>query len=126
MKKTAVIGVLHKDGKLLAEKRHMNEKYFPGSIQFPGGVVETYDKDNEEALRREMKEELGVDILSFRKLHDFVYDDGVEGHVYLIDEYNGIPEALEGEAILWVEDEDVLSQRIDKVIFRKANDFLSE
>ncbi len=80
-------GVLIKDGKVLLIHRIKNgEDYYT----FPGGGVEE-GENVDEALKREMKEELSLDVLKYRKL--FVNEITDRNEVfYFIEEFEGIPE----------------------------------
>ncbi len=70
-----ITAIVIKDGKYLITRRSPNKKRFPGMWTVPGGHLETKDylelpKDTEfywynvleRALRREVKEEVGIDI----------------------------------------------------------------
>lgn len=71
----AITAIIVKDGKYLITRRSQNKKRFPGMWTVPGGKMETSDylqlpKDTEHywynvlerTLRREVKEEVGIDI----------------------------------------------------------------
>jgi len=71
----AITAIIIKDGKYLITKRSLTKKRFPGKWTVPGGKLETRDyidlpKDTEfywynvleKVLRREVKEEVGVEI----------------------------------------------------------------
>lgn len=71
----AITAIIVKDGKYLITRRSANKKRFPGMWTVPGGKMETSDylqlpKDTEhywynvleKTLRREVKEEVGIDI----------------------------------------------------------------
>ncbi len=71
----AITAIIVKDGKYLITRRSPNKKRFPGMWTVPGGKMETSDylklpKDTqyywynvlERTLRREVKEEAGIDI----------------------------------------------------------------
>jgi 8-oxo-dGTP diphosphatase len=73
--KVAITAIIMKDGKYLIMRRSPNKKRFPGIWTVPGGKMETSDylqlpKDTEHywynvlerTLRREVKEEIGIDI----------------------------------------------------------------
>lgn len=78
-----VAALVVKDGTLLAEERKLTKTVMPGAIALPGGHVERGEKA-EDALRRELQEELGIVPIhlqyictllhrsqEFRKLHYF-------------------------------------------------------
>lgn len=56
---TVVAAVIEKDGKFLIARRHKSDK-LGGKWEFPGGKVEQGELP-EEALRRELMEELSID-----------------------------------------------------------------
>jgi len=87
-----VTGILVKNGKFLITKRAEWEKAFPGKWTVPGGKLEVLDyalrkKDTsqhwynvfEELLRREVKEEVGLDVRNINYVTSMVYirDDGI-------------------------------------------------
>ena len=87
-----VTGIVVKDGKFLITKRSPNEKAFPNLWTVPGGKLELSDykdrpKDTgshwynifEHLLKREVKEETGLDIKNIKYLTSltFVRPDGI-------------------------------------------------
>ncbi len=87
-----VTGILVKDGKYLITKRADWEKAFPGQWTVPGGKLEVLDyclrkKDTsshwynvlENLLRREVKEEVGLEIKNIGYVTSLVYirEDGI-------------------------------------------------
>ena len=56
-----VVGIIFKGKKFLIEKRKLNEKRDPGIVCLPGGHVEL-NESRKHALKREMKEELGIKV----------------------------------------------------------------
>ena len=82
----AVTGILVKDGKFLIAKRADWEKAFPGKWTVPGGKLEVLDyvfkeKDTsshwynvmEDALRREVREEVGLELGDIGYVTSMVY-----------------------------------------------------
>lgn len=87
-----VTAIVIKDGKYLIAKRSLEEKAFPGLWTVPGGKIEVDDykdlpKDTgshwynifENALRREVMEETGIEIDSIRYLTSLAFfrPDGI-------------------------------------------------
>jgi mutator protein MutT len=88
--------VIIKDNKILLIKRIKNgSEYFI----FPGGGVEE-GETVEQALKREVKEELSLDINTWKHLYDievnvppvFTGDMHQKYFIFIIDKYQGIPE----------------------------------
>lgn len=86
-----------------------------GRWEFPGGKIAAGESE-EQALARELDEELGVQMRSGRPLMslDHEYDDyRVELAMWVVDGYDGEPRGLDGQSLKWVEpavllDEDML------------------
>ena len=72
MKKIEVVAaILHRDGAYFATQRGYGE--FEGMWEFPGGKIEP-GESREVALRREIQEELGIDIIIENLLCTTEYD----------------------------------------------------
>lgn len=86
--------IICKDGKYLLTQRALDKKAFPGKWTVPGGKLETDDYINlpktthdhwyfsiDRALRREIKEETGLEVDKLSYLCDmtFLQPDGVPG-----------------------------------------------
>jgi mutator protein MutT len=54
-----VVAVIRRKGKVFLQRRPLSDENFPGYYECPGGGVERGETD-EEALRRELREELGI------------------------------------------------------------------
>jgi len=85
---------------------------FAGLWEFPGGKVEQ-GEGPEEALIRELKEELGIEIakgdLSPLTFASHAYPDfHLLMPVYLCPRWRGILAAQEGQELLWVRPEDLV------------------
>lgn len=93
------------EGKLLLERRPKDAPVYPGRWDTPGGHVEEGEAP-EEALVRELREELGIGPLRFRL--GAVQDDVEQGtglfyrhFVYLVLDWVGEPRSREGRKIRW-------------------------
>lgn len=99
-----VAGVLRdSDGRVLLAQRPAG-KHMAGYWEFPGGKIAP-GENGEQALARELTEELGVSLGHCRPLlqlrHDYV-DRVVELDVFLVDDYQGEPSGREAQALKWV------------------------
>ena len=63
--------ILFKNHKILIAQRKATDK-LPNKWEFPGGKVEK-DENPKECLKREMKEEFGIDVSVGRSLGESVY-----------------------------------------------------
>ena len=101
----AACALLDADGRILMSKRPDNKDY-GGLWEFPGGKIEDGEKP-EQALRRELWEELGVEPCEqcFQPF-SFVshsYDDfDILMPLFLCRQWDGIPRPREGQEIRWV------------------------
>lgn len=100
-----VAGLIHQQDRLLACQRREGGS-FPLKWEFPGGKVEN-GEDYLTALRRELKEELGIELQSATEIfrHRHSYPDGlvVELVFFRVDEYQGMVSNLAFHRFLWVE-----------------------
>lgn len=72
MKKIEVVAaILHQNGRYLATQRGYGE--FEGMWEFPGGKIEP-GEIQEDALKREIQEELGIEIIIEKQLCTTEYD----------------------------------------------------
>ena len=100
-----VAGLICRDERVLACQRR-DSSVFPLKWEFPGGKVEKTESDSE-ALCRELKEELGIDVLESLQVYqnEYSYADGPTVHLrfFKILKYRGEPKNLVFQQIAWVE-----------------------
>lgn len=96
-------GLIFRDGKLLITRRHANV-HLGGLWEFPGGKREP-DESDEECLRRELREELGVDV-EVKELIETLQHDYPEKSVRLkffrCMLSTGDPSPMGCDAVAWV------------------------
>lgn len=97
-------GIIWKDGQFLAARRS-GCKFGSGFWEFPGGKIEPHESQ-EQALARELKEELGIIVqgFAFWKSEEHSYADyTVVLHFYHVTKYLNHPILIEGhDALAWV------------------------
>ena len=79
-------------------------KWQAGRWEFPGGKIEA-DESPRDALVRELREELGVEVQAAQPLGQFTYayaDRSVEIDLWLVTRFMGEPQGLDGQALRWV------------------------
>ncbi len=100
--------VLAQDGTVLLAQRPAGKPY-AGYWEFPGGKVEQ-DEPIAAALARELQEELGLVVQAAEAwcCVEHVYPHAhVRLHFYLVREWQGRPQNLEGQSFAWQGDIDV-------------------
>ena len=63
IKKEIIVFILNDNNQVLLQKRSTNKKYHPNKWSVLSGHIEEFDVSFEDAAVREIKEELGIDIL---------------------------------------------------------------
>lgn len=79
-------------------------KHMAGRWEFPGGKVAAGESDAD-ALTRELAEELGVQVIQAHPLIDLSHeyeDRRVELSMWVVDEFAGEPQSLDGQSLKWV------------------------
>jgi 8-oxo-dGTP diphosphatase len=102
---SVVAGVVTHAGKILIGQRKRND-WHGLKWEFPGGKIEP-GEGPEEALARELREELGIEasVGSVLQRYQFSYNERppVELIFYSITQFTGVPVNYEFEQILWAE-----------------------
>jgi len=105
LKPTQVVaGIIVKGDAILLGKRLSSGKY-PHQWEFPGGKVEPEEKPTK-ALKRELKEELGIDVRIGGKIISYNYSypnrHEVQLSFYLITDFTPEPQKLHYNEFMWV------------------------
>jgi 8-oxo-dGTP diphosphatase len=98
----AVAAIVNQNNEVLISQR-AEESHQGGLWEFPGGKIEKTETV-EQALVREILEELGVQLVSFRPLIKIIHqytDRKVLLDVWRVDGYQGEPSGLEGQLFRW-------------------------
>jgi len=109
---TVVAGVLIADGRVLLTLRSGTRRAYPSTWALPGGHVESGELEAE-ALRRELREELGIDVLTYEdeptsRLHLTNEGPGADLHLstWRVGTWEGTPSNQlpdEHERIAWLD-----------------------
>ena len=106
---TVVAGLLWRDGRVLICQRDAHGA-FPGKWEFPGGKVEAGEKP-EEALRRELFEELGINAEIaeevWRTVHQYPGHAPIELIFFSIGRYQGDPENRAFQQMRWAKPQEM-------------------
>jgi 8-oxo-dGTP diphosphatase len=104
------VGVIIREQEYFLTKR-LEHTHQGGKWEFPGGKVEK-DETVPQALYRELKEEIAIDVLSCQPLLEINHDYGdkqVLLTVYLVDNFQQEPIAQEGQQSGWFSLSELLS-----------------
>ncbi len=103
MRKEIVSLILERNGKILVEKRKSAKKTTPSCFIFPAGHVES-GETREEALGREMKEELGISLGNIELVHIGNFDCEEEQRIFFYGckDFEGRIQNSEAESLQWI------------------------
>jgi 8-oxo-dGTP diphosphatase len=120
-----VVGIVVKRDKFLVERRSWDETIDPGIVCLPAGHVEP-NESLEDALKREMMEELSIKVNEFKFVckNFYVASNGERQHAYcyIITDYEGTPVCKAAEEIFWEDSLENLSLDIDKQTVKKMRE----
>jgi len=127
MLKCAVGVIKNSLNQILIAKRPVH-KAGGGFWEFPGGKIESHET-SEQALIRELQEEIGITPTVFDPLLKFPHDYlqyQVFLEVFLIHQFEGEPSGREGQPLLWVDIKDLPNYPVldaNWVIIRELNKY---
>ena len=120
-----VVGIVVKGNKFLVERRRWDETVDPGIVCLPAGHVEP-NEGLEDALKREMLEELEIKVKKFKFVckNFYVASNGERQHAYcyLITDYEGEPLCNDAQEIFWEENINNMSLEVDRKTIRKMKE----
>ena len=124
-----VVGIVVKGDKFLVERRRFDETVDPGIVCLPAGHVEP-NEGLEDALKREMREELGIQVndMKFVCKNFYVASNGERQHAYcyLVTDFEGEPVCKAAQEIFWEDNIENLSLEVDRKTVRKMRDITEE
>jgi len=102
---TVAVGILREDGKILVCQRKKSAQYGL-KWEFPGGKMKNHES-GAECLRRELKEELGIEAevgdLFFRQHYTYPDSGSFEILYYFLRSYHPVSKCLENNAFEQIE-----------------------
>jgi len=124
-----VVGVVLKGDRFLVERRGLDEKIDPGVVCLPGGHVKK-NESREEALKRELREELGIRVKGLRFIcrNFYVASNGERQNAYcfLVTAYEGKPVCKSAKEIYWEDNIENLSLEVDKKTITKLRELINK
>lgn len=107
--RVAVAVIINQNEEILIAKRS-KDQHQGNKWEFPGGKIEP-NETSQNALRREISEELGVDIQSASEMititHEYIETDPNKNKTVILEvfdvrEWQGEPRGAEGQPIRWI------------------------
>ena len=112
-----VVGIILNGNKFLVERRSLDEKVDPGIVCLPGGHVKT-NESMKEALKRELREELDIEVKRSKFIckNFYIASNGEKQNAYcfLVTDYEGKPVCKSAQEIFWEDDIENLSLEVDR------------
>lgn len=122
-----VVGILCDGSNFLVERRRIDEEIDPGIVCLPGGHVRI-GEDREEALKRELREELGIEVKGTRFICRNLYiasnGEKQDAYCYLVTAYEGTLVCNSAQEIFWEDDVEKLSLEVDRNTIKKLKETL--
>tara|TARA_B100001971_G_C17841543_1_gene358845 strand:+ start:87 stop:473 length:387 start_codon:yes stop_codon:yes gene_type:complete len=110
---TVIAGIIEKDNKILIGRRGPGEK-LSGLWEFPGGKLED-GETHQECLKRELKEEMGIDVKINDLVSEYVYEYphiSYQLYFYSVNQFEGELQFHTHDKIEWV-----IPEQFDKYDF---------
>jgi len=122
-----VVGILLNGNSFLVERRRIDEELDPGIVCLPGGHV-GIGESMEEALKRELREELGIEVKGTRFICRNLYiasnGERQDAYCYLVTAYDGTLVCNSAQEIFWEDDVEKLSLKVDRDTIMKLKETL--
>ena len=123
-----VVGVVLDGDRFLVERRGLDEKLDPGIVCLIGGHVKK-NESREEALKRELREELGIKVKGLRFIcKNFYVASNCErqnAYCFLVTEYDGKPVCKSAQEIYWEDNIENLSLEVDRKTIKKLRELFN-
>jgi 8-oxo-dGTP diphosphatase len=126
-----VCGILIWNDKILIGKRKLDNKNHPGKWEFPGGKVEV-GESHWNAIKREFKEELDIEVHPFHQLR-MVSDDIIELTPFTLNLISGKAKLIEHDEVKFVDKDEFfkmdlteLNKKVGRILFDSYSIFLKK
>lgn len=117
-----IVFIIIKDDKVLAEKRKLTKKVVPGKVALPGGHIEE-GENPENAVIRELKEELGIDTKDINFVCTLLHksEEFRKLNYFVVNSWKGEIKNYEAESLLWIplQELDKLDLDVDKTAIKE-------
>ncbi|MGM3174534.1 8-oxo-dGTP diphosphatase MutT [Dickeya lacustris] len=115
---SVAVGIIRNPQQAFFIARRPEGVHMAGKWEFPGGKVEEGETP-EQALVRELHEEVGIDVVSAQPLESKTFSAGdriITLHFFLVEQWHGEPYGREGQASRWLR-----ADELDENAFPPAN-----
>ncbi|MFC6379146.1 8-oxo-dGTP diphosphatase MutT [Tatumella terrea] len=106
------VGIIRDPQRGIFLARRSSSSHMANKWEFPGGKIEK-DETADQALKRELMEETGIEVLSAQAIGqaDHTYEDvHVTLHFFLVEQWQGEPWGKEGQPHRWVRQEALIAE----------------
>lgn len=121
-------GIIRNEFGQLYLTQRLEGQDFAQSLEFPGGKIEKYETA-EQALKRELEEEIGIHILHCELYERFQFEYPnkiIQFHFYLVDEWINTPFGREGQEGFWVAQNELDADKFPPANFKLIQRLVAE
>ncbi|KAJ3259650.1 hypothetical protein HK103_001911 [Boothiomyces macroporosus] len=112
----AAIGIIKKGDSVFMCQRSLQKSTYPGFWEYPGGKIEP-GETAEEAIKRELYEEVGIGAVDIKHL-GYWENDSYSIDAFVVDNYTGEPSIKENQiACKWVLIKDADSYKLPPLTY---------